>query len=616
MAVKISQLPAAIASAAGDLFAVVQAGITNKVTGSQLADWALKIGKGFLQSGTGAVARTGQDKMQETVSVEDFGAVGDGITGASSAILKAINAASEVLVPAGNFSIEADLSVPIGCTLRVQRGGMLTIASGKKLSIAGSISAGLYQIFAGPGLVEITPGEPIEVLPQWWGAAPSASATVNTAAINASVNAFLIASTITQNATWRLPNGNYSINDVITFPAKLHFAQLKFEGMLTQTSATAGGLLFGEVFYSKILGIQLTTPSDLWANSRSGISFGTLANSILEILWLDNFEKGLRLCNGGVTGYNEISMVWMRNNKSGVYARPNGTTIWLNANVFNGGNFENSNKGIVSGSVGFDIVGSNSGNSFNEPIFESMDKGFVLTNSFGWTITKPYFETTDVWADLSSTASGTWIHGHQPFDTTKFATDSGTRRITFLNTGNQGNSNPTAEIDATGLRFKSYIGADVAKNPAAILSYDPFNARDCFVLLDQHGSEQLLNKSHETNTNSPPVIGSYRAGAMCWNTTGTVGQPSGWLCNGIGTAGTLVGVTADTTLGSPTITVNASTNITVGMYLAVAGGAYAAGQVLNIVGNTITMASNSGATVSGQVVSFFAPTWRALANFA
>lgn len=35
---------------------------------------------GFLQSGTGAVARTSQDKMRERVTLKDFGAVGDGIT--------------------------------------------------------------------------------------------------------------------------------------------------------------------------------------------------------------------------------------------------------------------------------------------------------------------------------------------------------------------------------------------------------------------------------------------------------------------------------------------------------------------------------------------------------
>jgi len=47
---------------------------------------------GFIQSGTGATARTLQAKSREIFSVTDFGAVGDGTTDDSSAIQSAINA--------------------------------------------------------------------------------------------------------------------------------------------------------------------------------------------------------------------------------------------------------------------------------------------------------------------------------------------------------------------------------------------------------------------------------------------------------------------------------------------------------------------------------------------
>lgn len=49
---------------------------------------------GFLQAGTGAVARTAQAKMRESISAEDFGAVGDGVASDTAAINAAIAAAA------------------------------------------------------------------------------------------------------------------------------------------------------------------------------------------------------------------------------------------------------------------------------------------------------------------------------------------------------------------------------------------------------------------------------------------------------------------------------------------------------------------------------------------
>ncbi len=70
-------------------------------------------GISHIASGTGAVATTVQTKLRETVSVKDFGAVGDGVTDDTAAIQACLDAApsgSAIYFPRGKYVVSSTLS--------------------------------------------------------------------------------------------------------------------------------------------------------------------------------------------------------------------------------------------------------------------------------------------------------------------------------------------------------------------------------------------------------------------------------------------------------------------------------------------------------------------------
>lgn len=84
------------------------AGNVQDIADSDGSDWI-----GFIQTGTGAVSQTAQDKLRQTVSVKDFGAVGDGTADDTVAIQAALDSgAKSVYIPAGTYKITTTLSVP------------------------------------------------------------------------------------------------------------------------------------------------------------------------------------------------------------------------------------------------------------------------------------------------------------------------------------------------------------------------------------------------------------------------------------------------------------------------------------------------------------------------
>jgi hypothetical protein len=143
MGVKISNLPNATVPLTGaELAPVVQGGVTSK---AQLFDFfSGNTGSayvGFLQSGTGATARTVESKLRDVVNVNDYG-------GSLSAAVAAIGATSTQLTVSSPVSVTADLTIPSNISLRVEGQGLITLTSGKRLYINGPFLCDrLHQAF-------------------------------------------------------------------------------------------------------------------------------------------------------------------------------------------------------------------------------------------------------------------------------------------------------------------------------------------------------------------------------------------------------------------------------------------------------------------------------------
>lgn len=90
-------------------------------------DAALQVGGEFIQGGTGAVSRTGENKARERVSVADFGAVGDGSTDDAPAINAAILYASAI----GGADIFFEQKIyAIGATIDVKYPNVRLVGTG------------------------------------------------------------------------------------------------------------------------------------------------------------------------------------------------------------------------------------------------------------------------------------------------------------------------------------------------------------------------------------------------------------------------------------------------------------------------------------------------------
>jgi len=195
--------------------------------GSLLDATAVSYKEGTLASG--AVPRTVAVKLQESVSVKDFGATGNGTTDDTAAIQAAINAVSlagggTVYIPAGTYNITSNLDFN-ACSLVFDKGALFNVTAGVTVIIRKQITAGDYQIFNTTGNI-ICAGT---VNPMWWGAVSTISdpgptiAASNTLAFRCAAKSF-IADYQPIKGTLTSPSGPQTPFDVLIPPGAFYLS--------------------------------------------------------------------------------------------------------------------------------------------------------------------------------------------------------------------------------------------------------------------------------------------------------------------------------------------------------------------------------------------------------
>jgi hypothetical protein len=103
----------------------------------------------YIPAGTGAVQTSVQSKLRETVSVRDFGAVGDGVTDDTAAIQAALDSGlKNIIFPAATYKINSAVNIP-------QTDNLTLDLMGSTIEINGGYSAFQY-VDAGSTSINIT----------------------------------------------------------------------------------------------------------------------------------------------------------------------------------------------------------------------------------------------------------------------------------------------------------------------------------------------------------------------------------------------------------------------------------------------------------------------------
>lgn len=275
---------------------------------------------GYTQGGTGAVATTVQAKLRESVSVKDFGAVGDGITDDAAAFNAALAASSVVIVPIGTYKI----------------GSSVTIASGKALIGVDKAACILIGAFAGNILDVVNYATNIHVGNFTIQPGATATACIHTKGLNSSYlhDLYLGYTTTTTNVAHGLfiegaagGNGSYNNtchNVIGQYLGGTGLYMKSTDG--TNTAPRIGSWAFTgyHAYYFNTIGVEF--------DGTQAISFDNLTSELNATGMKFSLTSGSNVTNIAIN----IQQLYVGNNTSADYVSAANCLIYSNWFMFNG----------------------------------------------------------------------------------------------------------------------------------------------------------------------------------------------------------------------------------------------------------------------------------------
>jgi hypothetical protein len=253
--------------------------------------------------------------------------------GSMAASLAAIGSVVTTLIVANAQTVTADMTIPSTLMLRVENGGVITVAAGKTLTINGPFSAPPTQVFAGTGSVRGLK----EALPEWFSATGGVKQAVDS--LSAGGRVLLSARLYTEPETIHILLPDIAILGVFgdNYSAVNFGTTISFSGTETaiEIGVDSGHDPLADGGYDGIQGFRMedvklyytgTTRTNLSCLPAS--SYGTAVCGIrdwrggwvrLKNVWLASFEYGFYGLESDLNNFESVTCTYC---KVGVYAGP------------------------------------------------------------------------------------------------------------------------------------------------------------------------------------------------------------------------------------------------------------------------------------------------------